>query len=172
MACTSVGARLRWLDSNQRWGCRRVGLTVRSLLPTRVHRIMSVRTVGFEPTISCFRSRRNGQAFPRPDSRAPSGSRTRTSAMARRQAAATSWALGWKPNCQRPKSTGWESNPRRRITKAVSSPLDHRCRNYFYCVAVSSLISPILFSPSFLYWPLPARHSAAHPLRRFALHPR
>jgi hypothetical protein len=97
------------------------------------HRITSVRTVGFEPTISCFRSRRNGQAFPRPDSRAPSGSRTGhhpkdgPSAMARRQAAATSWALGWKPNCQRPKSTGRDSNPRRRITKAVSSPLDHRC---------------------------------------------
>jgi hypothetical protein len=49
------------------------------------------------------------------------------SAMARRQAAATSWALGWKPNCQRPKSTGRDSNPRRRRTKAVSSPLDHRC---------------------------------------------
>jgi hypothetical protein len=47
--------------------------------------------------------------------------------MARRQAAATSWALGWKPNCQRPKSTGWESNPRPRVTRAVSSPLDDQC---------------------------------------------
>ena len=53
-------------------------------------------------------------------SRAPSGSRTHTSAMARRQAAATSWALDWLPNCQRPKSTGRESNPRCRITSAVS----------------------------------------------------
>lgn|GEM_PF-5344344 len=44
-----------------------------------------------------------------------------------KQATATSWALGWKPNCQRSKSTGRDSNPRRRITKAVSSPLDHRC---------------------------------------------
>ena len=34
---------------------------------------------------------------------------------------------GWKPNCQRPKSTGRDSNPRRRITKAVSSPLDDQC---------------------------------------------
>jgi hypothetical protein len=31
--------RLRWLDSNQRWGIRHVGLAGRSLLPTRVHRI-------------------------------------------------------------------------------------------------------------------------------------
>ena len=59
--------------------------------------------------------------------RAPSGSRTRTSALARRQAAATSWALGWKPNCQRTQSTGRESNPRRRCTGAESSPLDHQC---------------------------------------------
>ena len=50
--------------------------------------------------------------------------------MARQQATATSWALGWKPNCQRPKydqSTGRDSNPRRRITGAVSSPLDDQC---------------------------------------------
>ena len=37
-----------------------------------------------------------------PFTRAPSGSRTRASASARQQAAVTSWALGWKPNCQRP----------------------------------------------------------------------
>lgn len=60
------------------------------------HRITSVRTAGFEPTVSCAQSRRIARlswvlisAF----TRAPSGSRTRTSAMARRQAAATSWAL-------------------------------------------------------------------------------
>jgi hypothetical protein len=33
-----------------------------------------VGAVGFEPTISCFRSRRNCQAFPYADTRAPSGS--------------------------------------------------------------------------------------------------
>ena len=31
------------------------------------------------------------------------------------------------PNCQRTKSTGRDSNPRRRITGAVSSPLDDQC---------------------------------------------
>ena len=31
------------------------------------------------------------------------------------------------PDCQRSKSTGRDSNPRRRITGAVSSPLDDQC---------------------------------------------
>src|SRR4051812_32529060 len=31
------------------------------------------------------------------------------------------------PNCERAQGAGWESNPRRRITGAVSSPLDDRC---------------------------------------------
>ena len=42
--------------------------------------------------------------------------------MARRQAAATSWALSWKPNCQRTESTGRESNPRRRTNAARRCP--------------------------------------------------
>ena len=36
-------------------------------------------------------------------------------------------AFGWKLNCQRAKSTGWDSNPRRRITGAVSLPLNDQC---------------------------------------------
>jgi hypothetical protein len=59
--------------------------------------------------------------------RAPSGSRTRTSAMARRQAAATSWARSRHAELSKIKSTGRESNPRRRVTSAVSSPLDDQC---------------------------------------------
>ena len=65
------------------------------------HRITSVRTAGFEPAISCSRGTRNTRLSYVLNLRAPSGSRTRTSAMARRQAAATSWALAWKPGCQR-----------------------------------------------------------------------
>ena len=39
-----------------------------------LHRTISVRTAGFEPAISCFRSRRNGQTFLRPDwSERPAG---------------------------------------------------------------------------------------------------
>ena len=60
--------------------------------------------------------------------RAPSGSRTRTSAMARQQATATSWARKVCRIVKEPyKSTGRDSDPRRRITGAVSSPLDYQC---------------------------------------------
>ncbi len=91
------------------------------------HRINSVRTAGVEPAFSCSQGTRDTRLPHVLKLRAPSGSRTHASATARQQATATSWALGWKPNCQRSKSTGRDSNPRRRITKAVSSPLDHRC---------------------------------------------
>jgi hypothetical protein len=58
----------------------------------------------------------------------PSGNRTRTSAMARRQAAATTWAhVNRDRFVKETESTGWDSNPRRRITGAVSSPLDDQC---------------------------------------------
>lgn len=60
----------------------------------------SVRVVRFELTISGFRYRR----IPRLShtlNEAPSGSRTRTSALARQQAAATSWVQTNVPNCQR-----------------------------------------------------------------------
>ena len=63
-------------------------------------------------------------------SKAPSGSRTRTSAMARRQAAATSWARLWYFGLSKNQSTGWESNPRLDVTKAVSSPLDDQCNQW------------------------------------------
>ena len=34
------------------------------------------------------------------------------------------------PDCQRSKSTGRDSNPRRRITGAASSPLDDQCLSF------------------------------------------
>lgn len=49
----------------------------------RTHRINPVRTAGFEPTISCTRNTRNTRLSHVLITRAPSGSRTRTSAMAR-----------------------------------------------------------------------------------------
>ena len=66
------------------------------------------------------------QATPRADInfKAPSGSRTRTSAMARQQATATSWAHRITGRIVKEQSTGWDSNPRCRITGAVSSPLN------------------------------------------------
>ena len=60
-----------------------IGLTGRRLT-VWPHRIMSVRTAGFEPAISCTRSTRNARLSHVLNTRAPSGSRTRTSAMARR----------------------------------------------------------------------------------------
>jgi hypothetical protein len=102
----------------------------RSATPVfEIHLLPSVGMAGFEPAISCSRSRRISQAFPHPD-QVPSGSRTRTSAMARRQAAATSWARSRRIRSAREtESTGWDSNPRRRITGAVSSPLDDQCNH-------------------------------------------
>ena len=70
---------------------------------TPVRMSISVGAAGFEPAFSRSRTGRIRQAFPRPESsnQVPSGSRTRTSAMARRQAAATSWARSPTPDCQR-----------------------------------------------------------------------
>ncbi len=58
-------------------------LTVAFPYQHRTHRIISVRTAGFEPAISCFRNTRDTKLPHVLFSRAPSGSRTRTSAMAR-----------------------------------------------------------------------------------------
>ena len=41
--------------------------------------------------------------------------------------AATSWALALCAELSKIESTGWESNPRPRVTRAVSSPLDDQC---------------------------------------------
>ena len=125
-------------------------------LPYRICHTASSQEVGFEPTISCSRSRRIPRLSHTLRSKAPSGSRTRTSAMARQQAAATSWVHSnrWS-NCQRSKSTGWDSNPRRRITGAESSPLDDQC--------LSSLsVGPEGLEPSPTW--LRARHAAANTL--------
>jgi hypothetical protein len=47
--------------------------------------------------------------------------------MARQQATATSWARRIAGRIVKDQSTGWDSNPRRRITGAESSPLDDQC---------------------------------------------
>jgi hypothetical protein len=93
LACpsTSCGVRNRTCD-----GAVNSRLPVPARAPPQ-----SVKAAGFEPAISCSRGRRNPRLSHALNSRAPSGSRTRTSAMARRQAAATLWALTNVPNCQR-----------------------------------------------------------------------
>ena len=91
------------------------------------HRITSVRTVGFEPTISCSRGTRNARLSHVLNPERPAGV----------EPALPPWQGGRLPLhhgrlvgnqvVKDRESTGRDSNPRRRITKAVSSPLDHRC---------------------------------------------
>ena len=88
---------------------------------------------GFEPAISCSRSRRIHQAFPHPE-----GKRTAIDRSAQREsnphfrlgkAVGCRYIMGTQDQTElsKNKSTGWDSNPRRRITGAVSSPLDDQC---------------------------------------------
>ena len=138
LACPSV-IELRRQESN----LRRARLTVACPYQHGPHR-NRVGTVGFEPTISCFRSTRNCQLSHTPNARAPSGNRTRTSAMARQQAAATSWALAVVIiKLSKNKSTGPDSNRRRRITGAESWPLDDQCFVVSGTRGTRTLTSPV-----------------------------
>ena len=58
-------------------------LTVALPYQNRTHRNVLVRMAGFEPAVSCFRNTRDARLPHVLFSRAPSGSRTHTSAMAR-----------------------------------------------------------------------------------------
>ena len=94
---------------------------------------------GFEPAISCSRSRRIEPGFP--TSRihqtgqrqiVPSRSAQRESNPHFRHGKAIGcrYIMGTAHRSRIVKeteSTGWDSNPRRRITGAVSSPLDDQC---------------------------------------------
>jgi hypothetical protein len=92
-----------------------------------------VRTAGFEPAISCFRSRRNSRLSHVLIPERPAGVEPGTI----RRMVLPPWQGGRLPLhhgrlvghqvVKDHQSTGRDSNPRRRITKAVSSPLDHRC---------------------------------------------
>ena len=86
-----------------------------------------VRTAGVEPAISCSRSTRNTRLSYVLLQKRPAGV----------EPALPPWQGGRLPlhhgrdlrgpDCQRTKSTGWESNPRCRVTSAVSLPLDDQC---------------------------------------------
>ena len=84
---------------------------------------------GFEPPISCSRSTRVSRLPHTPKRTAPSGSRTRTSAMARQQATATSWARRIAGRIVKDQSTRWDSNPRRRWTNSALIHWDQRDLN-------------------------------------------
>ena len=86
-----------------------------------------VRTAGLEPAFSCAQGTRDTKLPHALIPRAPSGSRTRTSAMAKRQATATSWALDWLPNCQRPIEHREGIEPSLPHYECGVVPLDHQC---------------------------------------------
>ncbi len=71
------------------------------------------------------------QAFPRPESsRLPSAQRESNPHFRHGKAAGCRYIMSTFADAELSKteSTGWDSNPRRRITGAESSPLDDRCR--------------------------------------------
>ncbi len=86
-----------------------------------------VGVVGFEPTISCSRSRRICQAIPYADRK--SAQRESNPHFRLGKAAGCRYIMGafLIINFQRTKSTGPESNRRCRVTSAESSPLDDQC---------------------------------------------
>ena len=91
---------------------------------------LSVGAAGFEPAFSWSRTRRIARLShaPNPHSECPAGV----------EPALPPWQGGRLPLhhghdrrrriVKEAESTGWDSNPRRRITGAVSSPLDDQCR--------------------------------------------
>ena len=91
----------------------------------------TVRAAGFEPAISCSRSRRIDQAFPRPERairKCPAGVEPAHPPWQGSRLPLHHGHTSPNPNCQSIESTGWDSNPRRRITGAESSPLKRPVR--------------------------------------------
>src|SRR4051794_24283026 len=87
---------------------------------------------GFEPALSCSRSRRIGQAFPHPESpRSPTSAQRESNPHVRHgKAVGYRYIMGTiavPELSKRAESTGWDSNPRPRVTSAESSPLDDQC---------------------------------------------
>jgi hypothetical protein len=109
-----------------------IGLTGRRLT-VWPHRIMSVRTAGIEPAFSCSPTNLRSvpdagcQTSPRPDSQ--SAQWESNPHFRHGKAVGCHYIMGaWlDAGLSKIESTGRDSNPRRRITGAVSWPLDHQC---------------------------------------------
>ena len=93
--------------------------------------LKKIGMAGFEPVISCSQVRRIGQAFLHPESsRSPTSAQRESSPQVRHgKAVGCRYIMGTfaVPGLSKIESTGWESNPRRRLTRAGSSPLDDQC---------------------------------------------
>lgn len=134
LACPSAEAAATGIEPVSR------RLTAARLYQHRLHRNQSVRVAGFEPAISC--GAKQAPCFQKTlarlshtlISKAPSGNRTRASAMARQQATATSWALESWSNCQRSMAPGGT----RTAVRQDSSP--HYGRRVLAALATSALL--------------------------------
>src|SRR3954454_3209853 len=87
-----------------------------------------VGAAGFEPAFSWSRSRRIARLSHAPSR--PSAQRESNPHFRHGKAAGYRYIMGTLHRhriVKESESTGWDSNPRRRITGAVSSPLDDRC---------------------------------------------
>ncbi len=95
------------------------------LMLPRYEGIQSVGAAGFEPALSCSRSRRIPRLSHTPNQ---SAQRESNPHFRHGKAVGCRYIMGTKSRRRIVKeSTGWDSNPRRRITGAVSSPLDDQC---------------------------------------------
>lgn len=86
-----------------------------------------VRTAGFEPAVSCARSTRIARLSHVLNQERPAGVEPARPPWQGGRQAATSWARFAITELSKSQSTGWDSNPRRRITGAESWPLDDQC---------------------------------------------
>ncbi len=122
-----------------------VALTRRRLTNSATPVTIAGGMAGFEPAFSCSRSRRISQAFPHPERFRQSAQRESNPHIRPGEAAGSRYIMGtnldsspwtfaslllWTSNVfllLSNQSTGWDSNPRRRVTNAESSPLDDQC---------------------------------------------
>ena len=129
-----IGLSFRVLSSGGRNRTCVPPVNSRVLVPARTPPESSRPTVGmagFEPAISCSQGRRIGQAFLHPgSSRSPTSAQRESNPHVRHgEAVGYRYIMGTfaVPGLSKIESTGWDSNPRRRLTSAVSSPLDDQC---------------------------------------------
>ena len=103
---------------------------------------------GFEPPLSCSRSRRIGQAFlnPKPSRTPTSAQRELNPHVRHGKAVGYRYIMGTiavPELSKRAESTGWDSNPRRRLTRAESSPLDDQCLHESGTGGARTLTEPV-----------------------------
>jgi hypothetical protein len=119
----------------------------RVLVPARAPPESSRQPVGmagFEPALSCSRSRRIARLSHAPSR--PSAQRESNPHFRHGKAVGYRYIMGTLHRHRIVKDsegTGWDSNPRRRITGAVSSPLDDQCEHRSGTGGARTLTEPV-----------------------------